>query len=85
MSFEPRTAMAFRFLSPMIAPIPWRLALARPCSMEAKNTLFSPAMPMDATCTLGSFSSSRITSAVSRVPRPLHREASRISTWSSLM
>ena len=36
MSLEPRTAMAFSFLSPMTAPTPRRLALERPCSMEAK-------------------------------------------------
>ncbi len=35
-SLEPRTATALRLLSPITAPIPPRLALERPCSMEAK-------------------------------------------------
>ena len=52
MSFVPRTAMALRFLSPMTAPTPRRLALERPCSMEAKKTLCSPARPMEEICTL---------------------------------
>ena len=50
MSFDPRTAIALRFLSPMMAPTPRRLALERPCSMEAKKTLCSPARPMEETC-----------------------------------
>ena len=85
MSFDPRTAMALRFLSPMTAPTPSRLALARPCSMEAKKTLCSPARPMDDTCTFGSPSSWRMSSAVSSVPKPLKWVASRISTLSSLI
>ncbi len=41
----------------MTAPNPSRLALERPCSMEAVNTLFSPARPIAATWAFGSFSS----------------------------
>ncbi len=82
-SFDPRTAIAFRFLSPITAPTPRRLALDRPCSMEAKKTRFSPARPMEATAAFGSFSSWRISSAVSSVPRPRKCVASRISTLSS--
>ena len=35
-SFVPRTTIAFNPLSPMTAPMPSRLALDLPCSMEAK-------------------------------------------------
>ncbi len=43
----PRTAIAFRFLEPMTAPVPVRPAM-RPSSlaMQAKRTIFSPAGPM---------------------------------------
>ena len=84
-SLVPRTAIALRRLSPMTAPIPPRLALDLPCSIDAKNTRFSPARPMEATWALGSSSSWRIASAVSSEPFPLRWDASRISTLSLLI
>ncbi len=69
-SLVPRTTTALSPLSPMTAPMPWRLALERPCSMEAKKTRFSPARPMAATWTRGSFNSLAMSSAVSTAPLP---------------
>jgi hypothetical protein len=81
-SFEPLTTSALTRLSPMTAPPPSRLALERPCSMEAVKTRFSPARPIDATWAKGWLSSSRISVAVSSDPFPFKWAASRISTLS---
>ena len=44
---EPARPLTLEEARPMIAPIPDRLALERPCSMDAKNTLCSPARPIE--------------------------------------
>ena len=81
-SLVPRTAIAFTPFEPMTAPMPSRLALDLPCSIDAVNTLFSPARPIAATWAIGSFSSLRINSCVSTAPLPARWAASRISILS---
>ncbi|OPZ35038.1 MAG: hypothetical protein BWY96_02927 [Spirochaetes bacterium ADurb.BinA120] len=83
---EPFTASAFRFLLPITAPRPERAAI-RPASVtipEMRES-FSPALPMQATWALFSFTSARISSSVSTVSFPQIFFASLISTFPSLM